>query len=328
MSEAGQDWMQWGAAAGEDPAVTAFAAGGALVLWDAASGRPGFMNPAGRALLGAEPAAAALPAPTRQRLSLLAGGLASASGLRLERLRLTTGFTAAPVTCGVKLLTRDDGRTVLAIAVPASELRRLGVTVPPEASPPPAPSVAPAAASAVIPDGPAPAQASTIRFLWQSDANRRLTQVSENVAVLTGAAASQLVGERWDDLAASRFSDTDGTLLARLATPATWSGHTVLWRTETPGEAAPVELSGVPVFGADRQLAGFRGFGIARLNARQPFPQADEPAGQTDSSEAEAASAPDTAERAAASDRAASEAQEAIAGPDTQETAGSGIDAA
>ncbi len=28
MSEAGQDWMQWGAAAGEDPAVTAFAAGG------------------------------------------------------------------------------------------------------------------------------------------------------------------------------------------------------------------------------------------------------------------------------------------------------------
>ncbi len=33
MSEAGQDWMQWGAAAGEDPAVTAFAAGGALVLW-------------------------------------------------------------------------------------------------------------------------------------------------------------------------------------------------------------------------------------------------------------------------------------------------------
>ncbi len=328
MSEAGQDWMQWGAAAGEDPAVTAFAAGGALVLWDAASGRPGFMNPAGRALLGAEPAAAALPAPTRQRLSLLAGGLASASGLRLERLRLTTGFTAAPVTCGVKLLTRDDGRSVLAIAVPASELRRLGVTVPSEASSQPTPSAVAAMASAAIPEGPAPAQASTIRFLWQSDANRRLTQMSDNVAALTGAAASHLVGERWDDLAASRFSDIDGTLLARLATPATWSGHTVLWRTETPGEAAPVELSGVPVFGADRQLAGFRGFGIARLNARQPFPQADEPAGEADSSEDEAPSAPDTAERAAASDCAASEAQEAIAGPDAQETAGSGIDAA
>lgn len=286
MSEAGQDWARWGVAAGEDPALTAFAAGGALILWDSAAERPGFMNPAGRALLGAEPAAVSLPPPTRQRLFLLAGGLASAAGIRLERLRLTASFAALPVTCGVKLLTRSDDDTVLAIAVPTSELRRLGVTVPPEAGAQPA---SPAVSSAIpitaaAPSGePARARPSTIRFLWQSDADRRLTQLSENIAVLTGAAAaSQLVGQRWDDLAGSQFSDIGGGLLARLATSATWSGHTVLWRTETPGEAAPVELSGVPVLGADRQFAGFRGFGIARLNAREPFPQVEEPAPEED----------------------------------------------
>ncbi|MDX3807885.1 ATP-binding protein [Bosea thiooxidans] len=286
MSEAGQDWARWGAAAGEDPALTAFAAGGALILWDAAAERPGFMNPAGRALLGAEPAAVSLPPPTRQRLFLLAGGLASAAGIRLERLRLTASFAALPVTCGVKLLTRSDDDTVLAIAVPTSELRRLGVTVPPEAGAQPAsPAVSPAVPiTAAAPSGePAPARPSTIRFLWQSDADRRLTQLSENIAVLTGAsAASQLVGQRWDDLVGSQFSDIGGGLLARLSMPATWSGHTVLWRTETPGEAAPVELSGVPVLGADRQFAGFRGFGIARLNAREPFPQIEEPAPEED----------------------------------------------
>jgi len=291
MSEAGQDWARWGAAAGEDPALTTFAAGGALILWDAAAGRPGFMNAAGRALLGAAPAAVSLPPLTRQRLSLLAGGLAPASGVRLERLRLTASFAALPVTCGVTLLRPQDGHSVLAIAVPASELRRLGVTVPPATDgPAPAPAE-PATATAPSPAEPAPAaRPSTIRFLWQSDAERRLTRLSENIAVLTGAsAASQLVGQRWDDLAGSQFSDRSGGLLARLGSPATWSGHVVLWRTETPGEAAPVELSGMPMLGADRQFAGFRGFGVARLEARGPFPQDEASASPTDAEAADPA---------------------------------------
>ena len=71
------------------------------------------------------------------------------------------------------------------------------------------------------------------------------------------------------------FADSDGGLIERFAKNATWSGHSVLWRTDSPGEAAPVELSGVPVLDAGRQLAGFRGFGIARLNERCPFPVAE-----------------------------------------------------
>ncbi|MCU4179010.1 sensor histidine kinase [Bosea sp. BH3] len=264
MVEAGQDWALTGAVATEDAALTAFASGGALLLWDAAAGRPGFANAAGRALLGADAAQVHLPAQARQRLDALAGGLASTSGIRMERLRLTTGFAALPVTCGCKLLTLPEGGTVLAIAIPATELRRLGIVVPRAAdAAAPVAEVPKAAASA-----PKPA---TVRFLWQSDREGRLTSVSENIALLAGSAAG-LVGRRWHDLVGSAILDRDGGLSERFAAGATWSGHALLWRTDAPGEGARVELSGMPVLDAQRALAGFRGFGLARLDEREPFP--------------------------------------------------------
>ncbi|WP_139163481.1 sensor histidine kinase [Bosea robiniae] len=269
MSEAGEDWARWSMAAAEDAALAAFAAGGALLLWDPAAEKPHFANAAAQALLGGQ---TSLPAPTRQRLNLLAGGMASANGIRLERLRLTASFAAVPVTCGSKLVSLPDGRSVLAIAVQASELRRLGVAVP-QAAPAEAAPVAAPAPAAPQGEAPAPARPAMVRFLWQSDRDGRLTKLSDNIATLTGqAAAARLIGQRWHDLLGSVFADSDGGLIERFANPATWSGHGLLWRTDSPGEAAPVELSGVPVLDAGRQLAGFRGFGIARLNERCPFP--------------------------------------------------------
>lgn len=272
MSEAGEDWAKWSVAAAEDAALASFAAGGALMLWDAAAEKTHFVNAAADALLGGQ---TSLPAPTRQRLNLLASGLASANGIRLERLRLTASFAAVPVTCGSKLVALPDGRSALAIAVQASELRRLGVTVPKTAPAEPAPVAAPAA-PAPQDEAPSPAKPAMVRFLWQSDREGKLTKLSDNIATLTGqTAAAGLIGQRWQDLLGSTFADSTGGLIERFAKPATWSGHGVLWRTDSPGEAAPVELSGVPVLDAARQLAGFRGFGIARLNERCAFPVAD-----------------------------------------------------
>jgi PAS domain S-box-containing protein len=251
MSEAGEDWARRSAAVAEDAALASFAAGGALLLWDAAAQTPHPVNDAAQALLGGRPS---LPAPTRQRLNLLAGGLAGIDGLRLERLRLTASFAAIPATCGCKRVALPDGESILALAVPASELRRLGIAVPP--APP-----------------PAPARPTTVRFLWQSDGEGRLTRLSDNIAALTGeSAGAGLIGHSWQELLGAAFADSDGGLIERFALPATWSGHKVLWRTETPGEAVPVELSGVPVLDAGRRLTGFRGFGMARLNERLPFP--------------------------------------------------------
>lgn len=272
MSKAGEDWANWGVAAAEDAALASFSAGGALLLWDPATEQPHLVNAAAQALLGGQ---ASLPAPTRQRLNLLAGGLASANGIRLERLRLTASFAAMPVTCGSKLVSLADGRSALAIAVQASELRRLGVSVPQTVPAEPATATAPAVAPSRD-EPPSPAKPAMVRFLWQSDRDGRLTKLSDNIATLTGqTAAAGLIGQRWQDLLGSTFADSDGGLIKRFARPATWSGHGVLWRTDSPGEAAPVELSGVPVLDAARQLAGFRGFGIARLNERCPFPVAD-----------------------------------------------------
>ncbi|WP_199087081.1 ATP-binding protein [Bosea sp. ASV33] len=285
MSEAGEDWAEWSVAAAEDAALASFAAGGALLLWDPAAEKPHLVNAAAQALLGGQ---TSLPAPTRQRLNLLAGGLASANGIRLERLRLTASFAAVPVTCGSKLVSLADGRSALAIAVQASELRRLGITVPKAAPAEPASAVAPAAPAAQD-EAPSPAKPAMVRFLWQSDHEGRLTKLSDNIAILTGkAAAAGLVGQRWQDLLGSAFADSEGGLIERFAKAATWSGHSVLWRTDSPGEAAPVELSGVPVLDAARQIAGFRGFGIARLNERCPFPVAEVAPAETATPESEA----------------------------------------
>jgi PAS domain S-box-containing protein len=272
MSEAGQDWARLGAAAAEDASLASFAAGGALLLWDQEAQRPGFANAAGHALLGGTAGATALPAPTRQRFALLAGGLASRQGVRLERLRLTSGFAATLVTCGCKLVTDGEGEPVLAIAVQAAELRRLGIVVP---APEPVPEAPPASEQAIVAEEPnaAPAAVSrTIRFLWQSDADGRLTSLSPNMAELIGSdAASALPGRHWAELVGADVIDRSGGLVARLAGTATWSGHEVLWRTATPGEGARVELSGVPVLDAARRVTGFRGFGVVRPGAREPF---------------------------------------------------------
>ena len=50
MSKAGEDWAEWSVAAAEDAALAAFAAGGALLLWDPATEQPYLVNAAAQAL--------------------------------------------------------------------------------------------------------------------------------------------------------------------------------------------------------------------------------------------------------------------------------------
>ncbi|HEV7259941.1 MAG TPA: ATP-binding protein [Bosea sp. (in: a-proteobacteria)] len=273
MSEAGQDWTRLGALVAEDANLAAFAAGGALLLWDQQSERPGFANAAGQALLGGDIEGRALPAATRQRLALLAGGLASRQGVRLERLRLTSGFAATLVTCGCKLVSDGETEPVLAIAVQAAELRRLGIVVP--AAPDPALQESTPLVSAPVTEAPiaspAPVADKAIRFLWQSDSGGRISSLSPNMAELIGAEGVAALRDRcWAELIGTELIDRSGDLIARLSGSATWSGHEVLWRT-APGEGARVELSGVPMLDVARQVTGFRGFGLVRPGPREPF---------------------------------------------------------
>jgi PAS domain S-box-containing protein len=270
MNQAEENWARLGAAVAGDAALASYA-DGALLLWDAADGRPGHLNAAARALLGNEPS---LPPATLQRFALLAGGLAPRNAVRLERLRLASGFAATMVTCGCMLTSDADGAPVLAIAIGPSELRRLGISVPaPETqTAAPEPEPAPATPSSEEP-APASPKRALVRFLWQSDVAGILTKTSPDLAEAIGTdAAAALPGRNWADLAASDVHDPEGKLAALLAKPATWSGHSVLWRVGASEEGVRIELSGVPVLDAGRQLAGFRGFGLARPLEREAFP--------------------------------------------------------
>lgn len=275
MSEAGQDWTQAGAAAMQDGELSSLSANGALLLWDADAQAPVLVDSGARALLGQ--GGASLPAPTRQRLTLLAGGLAARDTVRLERLRLTSGFSAALVTCGCKLLTLPDGGSALAIAVPAGELRRLGVSLPKAASvdAPPAQVEAQAAVdTAAEPQKPAPKRAQ-LRLLWTSDVEGRLTSLAPDAPELSGLdPAGALVGRSWHEILDVHAFDPDGGLRQRLAARTTWSGQRLLWRSADSGDGIPVEVSGAPALGADRQFAGFRGFALARLTEREAMPAA------------------------------------------------------
>ncbi|SEL00500.1 PAS domain S-box-containing protein [Bosea lupini] len=280
MSESGQDWNGLTGALALDPALAGFARDGALLLWPADGDAPAFANAGGRALLDAFGGAAKLPAATRERLRLLAGGLASPTALRLERLRLGASL-AGLVTCGCKRIETDSG-LALAIGVTASELRRLGITVPKgesaavAAPSPAAPSAAPVMAGTTG-ESPEQPRRANLRFLWESDLDGTLVSLSQDFAALVGQkVASATQGRNWSALLASDVVDLEGDLATRLATSSTWSGRAVLWRV-SPDEGARVELSGFPLFDSERNPAGFRGFGLTRSPANETFPRRETP---------------------------------------------------
>ncbi len=119
------NWLAVMAALGQDPALAPFARGGAVFVWSLD----------GRVLLAANPAAERLIAlhhaarnhgsqdrnaygeSCRERLRLLGQGLAPATGVRLERLKLGVGPDLVIATCAcrrVRLSTGEEGIVVIA----------------------------------------------------------------------------------------------------------------------------------------------------------------------------------------------------------------------
>ena len=203
----------------------------------------------------------------RERLRALAAGAAPREGARLERLRLNPIRPWQPVPCACRLARLENGEEVLVTAL-------LG-PVPQGFERPSAPS-APQAEQG-IPSEPAhtpSAEASSpqekprgsIRFVWQADAEARFTQVSPALAEAVGARAGDIVGRTWDELTRTVVSDPEGEIAGRFARGETWSARTVYWAMDDQPMEVPVEWGGMPVFGAGRELSGFRGFGLLRMN--------------------------------------------------------------
>jgi PAS domain S-box-containing protein len=237
--------------------------------------------------------------PGAKRLADLARNLPSEAGPRLERLR----FFFGPVVETVTFLCR---KCAIVGETPVLVAAALGARAPRQ------PAIA--AVAPLEPRGevasPAPQTAAdtselaeirsrlctrlgdskTARFLWRTDAQDKITEITPPLAEVVGAAAANLLGRDFGDVAKHLERDPQGPLGRAFAKRETFSGIDVLWPISGAAAAVPVSLGGLPAFRADRAFDGFRGFGVIRVDrlvAAEPRdllageePQPPEPAPQ------------------------------------------------
>jgi signal transduction histidine kinase len=103
-----------------------------------------------------------------------------------------------------------------------------------------------------------------VRFVWQMDAETRLTIGSDEFIALAGAPTAAVLGLPWLDIATALGLDRDGQVARAIATHDTWSGLAVAWPIGDGATRLTVELSGLPVFDRERVFRGYRGFGVCR----------------------------------------------------------------
>lgn len=125
---------------------------------------------------------------------------------------------------------------------------------------PPAESAKIAADPAALP----PARKGPLRFIWQTDAEGRFTLSPGEFAHLTGAQTMAGLDASWNEIA-SRFAlDPHARVAMAMAAKQAINGFAIDWPVDGDAARLPVELSGVPIFDAARQFAGYRGFGLVR----------------------------------------------------------------
>jgi len=242
--------------------------GAGVLVWDQAGETLLWTSPAAEGLRGAftDEAGRVIPGfRAHDRIKALAGGRAPRQGTRQERLRLDPTRPWLPVPTICRLASLENGETVLVIAFTGPV---------PKASSFPATArrVEPASLEPVTQAEAAPrpeGHTGPIRFIWHTDAETRFTDVSPDLAQAVGAMAGNIVGQTWEEVARSVVEDPGGAVAALFARNETWSGRTVLWNIDNSRLQVPVDWAGMPVFGPGRELIGFRGFGLLRMDAIQ-----------------------------------------------------------
>jgi PAS domain S-box-containing protein len=140
---------------------------------------------------------------------------------------------------------------------------RAATTTPTPAEPKPPVPIQPAAAAPMPPAVPAePRQ--RMRFVWQMDAEGRLTIDSDEFVALLGPRSVATLGRPWREIAAELDLDPEGQIVRAIASHDTWSGITVAFPVDDIEQHLQVELSGLPAFDRERNFRGYRGFGICR----------------------------------------------------------------
>lgn len=268
-----------------DPALSAMAAPGTgILVWDRAGERLLWASKVAHGLAYELSDAAGRLAEdfrARDRLKALAADPLLRHETRLERLRLDPARPWLPVACMCRIADLRNGEPVLVTAIVGQVPKAAGRNRPAQqavAEPAPVPAVAPPVAA------PAQRPQGTIRFVWQADAQTRFTKVSPELAEAVGPMAADIVGQTWADVSRSVAEDSEGRIAALFARRETWSGRAILWRMDNTSRKVPVDWAGMAIFDENRALAGFRGFGLLRMDAVRGEESAEE-AGSEDREE-------------------------------------------
>lgn len=105
-----------------------------------------------------------------------------------------------------------------------------------------------------------------VRFLWRTDADDRITEITPPLAEIVGSAAADILGRDFGDVAKFLEHEPDGPLGRAIAKRETFSGIEVLWPITAAAAAVPVSLGALPAYLADHRFDGYRGFGVIRLD--------------------------------------------------------------
>ncbi len=265
-----------------DAAFSALDASGAPIL--AARGEPleiVYLNEAARAVFGADAAALTARLFSREasganRLADLVESVRAGASLRLERLNLDFGRSPQTVTLLCRKLSGDDEPDCFALAA-------LGVR-PAET----APDAADAAGESGAPDAGALARTRALRerlvarhgvraprFLWKTDAAGRFVDVTHVLADVAGVEQADILGRTVEEVVAA--FGLDPALILAVAARKSWSGLDVDWPL-ADGARAPATLGGLPTTDANRDFAGFQGYGVLHLDRAFPAPAPLSPA--------------------------------------------------
>jgi PAS domain S-box-containing protein len=98
--------------------------------------------------------------------------------------------------------------------------------------------------------------------------------------------AADIVGQTWNEISRSVVEDLDESVAALFARRETWSGRVIYWQIDNCAKQVPVDWAGMPIFGPNRELIGFRGFGLIRTDAAVERHEAPETQAQAETPEA------------------------------------------
>jgi PAS domain S-box-containing protein len=164
----------------------------------------------------------------------------------------------------------DAAETPPAVSPPAMTL---------SPSPPPARTSASAAAPAWLANEPS--HRAPLRFVWQTDANGRFVHLSRELAEAVGAGNAMLLGKTWRQAVDAVGLQETNSVASGFGTRDTWTAEPVLWPVEGSAQGVPVEMAGIKVMEAG-EFAGFRGYGIARVERAVARPRSAAQALATD----------------------------------------------